>query len=82
MAANNIISVALILEYEEASKREAARLGLAYWAVDSVIDMFCQLARASTERFKPALDQIPDTVPEPLDRLAVVWVTQSCRTLF
>jgi hypothetical protein len=26
-------------------------------------------ARANAERFKAALDQIPDTVPEPLDRL-------------
>ena len=38
-----IISVALILEYEEVAKREAGRLGLAEWVVEDIIDMFCRL---------------------------------------
>jgi putative PIN family toxin of toxin-antitoxin system len=47
-----IISVALILEYEEVAKREAGRLGLAEWVVDSIIDMFCQLGSRHAIRFR------------------------------
>jgi predicted nucleic acid-binding protein len=38
-----IVSVALILEYEAVAKREAGRLGLADWVVESIVDMFCRL---------------------------------------
>src|SRR2546427_479730 len=37
-----IISVALVLEYEEVARREAGRLGLADWVVDGIVDMFCR----------------------------------------
>src|ERR1017187_104594 len=38
-----IVSVALVFEYEEVGKREAGRLGLAEWVVESIIDTFCRL---------------------------------------
>jgi len=115
------VSVALILEYEAVARRGAARLGLADWVVESIVDMFSRVglqhgirpttfgisadlrrtefaareqisleelvsdalsekfagaeylrrraARASAESFRAALDQIPDTEPEPWDRL-------------
>jgi putative PIN family toxin of toxin-antitoxin system len=52
-----IVSVALILEYEAVAKREAGRLGLAEWVVDSIIDMFCRLGSQHAIRFRlrPAL---------------------------
>ncbi|MBZ5725480.1 MAG: PIN domain-containing protein [Acidobacteriia bacterium] len=52
-----IVSVALILEYEEVAKREASRLGLADWVVESIVDMFCRLGSQPAIRFRlrPAL---------------------------
>ncbi|MGO9259798.1 MAG: putative toxin-antitoxin system toxin component, PIN family [Bryobacteraceae bacterium] len=52
-----IVSVALILEYEEILRREADRLGLAEWVVESMIDMFCRLGSQHAVRFRlrPAL---------------------------
>jgi putative PIN family toxin of toxin-antitoxin system len=47
-----IVSVALILEYEEVAKREASRLGLAEWVVENIIDMFCRLGSQHTIRFR------------------------------
>ena len=38
-----VVSVALILEYEAVATREAGRLGLADWVVESIVDMFCRL---------------------------------------
>src|ERR1700694_4019140 len=57
-----IVSVALILEYEEVAKREAVRLGLAEWVVDSIIDMFCRLGSRQAIRFRlrPALSDPND----------------------
>jgi putative PIN family toxin of toxin-antitoxin system len=51
------VSVALILEYEEVAKREASRLGLADWVVESIVDMMCQLGSQHAIRFRlrPAL---------------------------
>jgi putative PIN family toxin of toxin-antitoxin system len=47
-----IVSVALILEYESVAKREACRLGLAEWVVDSIVDMFCRLGSRHAIRFR------------------------------
>jgi putative PIN family toxin of toxin-antitoxin system len=47
-----IVSVALILEYEEVTKREADRLGLAEWAIESILDMFCRLGSQHAVRFR------------------------------
>ncbi len=57
-----IVSVALVLEYEEVAMREAGRLGLADWVVDSIIDMFCRLGARHTIRFRlrPALGDPDD----------------------
>ncbi|MCU1236813.1 MAG: putative toxin-antitoxin system toxin component, family [Candidatus Solibacter sp.] len=65
-----IISVALILEYEEVGKREAARLGLGEWVVDTILDMFCSVGSRHAIRFRirPAL---PDPDDEFLLDLAV-----------
>jgi predicted nucleic acid-binding protein len=51
-----IVSVALVLEYEEVAKREAGRLGLPEWVVESIIDMFCRLGSQQAIRFSPAPD--------------------------
>jgi predicted nucleic acid-binding protein len=60
----------LILEYEEAAKREAGRFGLANWVVESVIDMFCRLGSRHVIRFRlrPVLS---DPADEFLLELAV-----------
>ena len=52
-----IVSVALILEYEAVATREADRLGLAGWVVQSIVDMFCRLGSRHAIRFRlrPAL---------------------------
>ena len=47
-----IVSVALILEYEEVARREAGRLGLPEWVVEDIIDMFCRLGSRHTIRFR------------------------------
>jgi putative PIN family toxin of toxin-antitoxin system len=47
-----IVSVALILEYEEVARREARRLGLADWVVDNIVDTFCGLGSRHTVRFR------------------------------
>jgi hypothetical protein len=47
-----IVSVALILDYEAVAKREAGRLGLAEWVVDSISDMFCRLGSQHEIRFR------------------------------
>lgn len=47
-----VVSVALVLEYEEVSKREAGRLGLAEWAAESIIDMICRLGSQHAIRFR------------------------------
>jgi len=51
------VSVALILEYEEVAKREARRIALEEWAVESIIDMFCRFGSQHAIRFRlrPAL---------------------------
>src|ERR1017187_7461867 len=49
-----IVSVALVFEYEEVGKREAGRLGLAEWIVESIIDTFCRLGAQHAIRFRPA----------------------------
>jgi len=57
-----IISVALILEYEEVANREAGRLGLPNWAVESIVDMFCRFGARQNIRFRlrPALTDPDD----------------------
>jgi putative PIN family toxin of toxin-antitoxin system len=52
-----IVSVALILEYEEVAMREARRLGLPDWVVDSILDTLCRLGSRHAIRFRlrPAL---------------------------
>jgi putative PIN family toxin of toxin-antitoxin system len=57
-----IVSVALILEYEEVAKREAHRLGIAEWVVDDVVDMFCRVGSQQAIRFRlrPALKDPDD----------------------
>ncbi|MGC9948512.1 MAG: putative toxin-antitoxin system toxin component, PIN family [Bryobacteraceae bacterium] len=52
-----IVSVALILEYEAVARREAGRLGVSDWVVDSIVDMFCRLGSQHAIRFRlrPAL---------------------------
>ena len=52
-----VVSVALILEYEEVATREAMRLGLPEWVVESIIDTFCRLGARQAIRFRlrPAL---------------------------
>ena len=47
-----VVSVALILEYEEVGKREAARIGLPEWVVESIIDMFCRFGAQHAVRFR------------------------------
>jgi len=47
-----IVSVALILEYEAVAKREAGRLWLADWVVESIVDMFCRLGSRHAIRFR------------------------------
>src|ERR1017187_7660712 len=47
-----IVSVALVFEYEEVGKREAGRLGLAEWVVESIIDTFCRLGAQHAIRFR------------------------------
>ena len=42
-----IISVALILEYEEVARREATRLGLPDWTAESIVDTFCRFGRGT-----------------------------------
>jgi putative PIN family toxin of toxin-antitoxin system len=68
------VSVALILEYEEVAKREAARLGLADWVVESIIDTFCRvgLRHAIRFRLRPLLRDPDD---EFLSELAVASQT-------
>ena len=52
-----IVSVAPIFEYEAVAKRDAGRLGLAEWVVESVVAMFCRLGSQHAIRFRlqPAL---------------------------
>jgi putative PIN family toxin of toxin-antitoxin system len=52
-----MVSVALILEYEAVARREAGRLGLADWVVESIVDMFCRIESQHAIRFRlrPAL---------------------------
>ena len=52
-----VVSVALILEYQAVATREASRLGLADWVVESIVDMFCRLGSRHAIRFRlrPAL---------------------------
>jgi putative PIN family toxin of toxin-antitoxin system len=47
-----IVSVALILEYEEVAKREAGRLGLSEWVVENILDMFCRVGSQHAIRFR------------------------------
>jgi putative PIN family toxin of toxin-antitoxin system len=47
-----VVSVALILEYEEVAKREASRLGLAGWVVESIVDMMCRQGSQHQIRFR------------------------------
>jgi predicted nucleic acid-binding protein len=44
--------LALILEYEEVATREAARISLPEWVVESIIDMFCLLGSQHAIRFR------------------------------
>ena len=46
------MSVVLILEYEEAARRKAGRLGLAEWVVGNIIDMFCRMGSHHAIRFR------------------------------
>jgi putative PIN family toxin of toxin-antitoxin system len=46
------VSAALILEYEEICKREAGRLGLAEWVVESILDMMCRFGSQHSIRFR------------------------------
>src|SRR5947207_5436846 len=57
-----IISVALVLEYEEVARREAGRLGLADWVVDGIVDMFCRVGSQHGIRFRlrPSLQDADD----------------------
>jgi putative PIN family toxin of toxin-antitoxin system len=47
-----VISVALILEYEEVARREASQLGIEEWVVDSIVDMFCRFGSRHAIRFR------------------------------
>ncbi|HXB71468.1 MAG TPA: putative toxin-antitoxin system toxin component, PIN family [Candidatus Acidoferrales bacterium] len=47
-----IVSVALVLEYEEIARRETDRLGLAEWVAESIIDMFWRLGSQHLIRFR------------------------------
>src|ERR1035438_8742065 len=47
-----VVSLALVLEYEEVTKREAKRLGLAEWAVENILDMFCRFGSQQAIRFR------------------------------
>jgi len=57
-----IISVALVLEYDEVAKREARRLELADWVVDNIVDSFCRFGsqQAVWFRLRPALSDPDD----------------------
>jgi hypothetical protein len=46
------VSVALMFEYEEIASREARRLGMADWVVESVLDMFCRVGSQHPIRFR------------------------------
>src|SRR5438105_8882633 len=57
-----VVSVALVVEYEEVGKREALRLELPEWVVDDIIDMFCRLSSQHQIRFRlrPVLNDPDD----------------------
>ena len=73
-----VVSVALILEYEEVAKREASRLGLPDWVVESILDMFCRVgAQPVRFRLRPVLR---DPVDEFVLELAVASQADSIVT--
>ncbi len=57
-----VVSVALVFEYEEIAKREAAKLGIPEWVIESILDMFCRVGSRHTIRFR-----IRPSLPDPDD---------------
>lgn len=76
------ISVALVLEYEEVATREALRLGLESWVVESTIDMMCRVASQHTIRFRlrPALPDPDDASRADAESTRLGVVADLCVT--